>query len=256
MASNRSKISRVLAIAGLVGVALIGEAAPARGQHTADPYNPYNQEYDSYVYSQFPTSPGLLPNQVILDGRSSIRGANQFQSFMNRTDTFGAEDVYGPRRTGPGVPYYSAYRRYDRDYDRYYQPNTSSNRAYFRDQQARQQKYLDYLKERDPKRRVQLYREYSQANLRASRDLSSRRATVGHPGSSESAGDELGEAPVQRPRSTAPGSASLLGRRPRRPASGSGATPSSTTRARIPNPSEVLRRSREAGGTESSAPSR
>jgi len=243
MGLSHPKVSRAMAIAGLVGLAALG-GGRAQAQHTADPYNPYNQEYESYIFSQYPTVPGAVPNQSILEGRSGTRSANQFQGFVNGMDTLGAEDVYGPRRTGPGVAYYSAYRRYDRDYDRYYEANRSSNQTYYEDQKARNEKYLAFLKERDPRRRAQLFREYTQSSRRATRDLNASRATLTRSGSATRTGTATTPETKPRPKSTAPESAAILGRpTARRAATAPGLNPS--TRTRIPTPSEVLRRSRE-----------
>jgi hypothetical protein len=240
MALSRPKVFRALAVAG---VAVLAATRPAGAQHTADPYKPYNQEYESFVMPQYPVFPGIVPNQGVLDGQGGARGANQFQSFLNSMESFSAEDAYGPRRTGPGVPYYSAYRRYDRDYE----PNRLTNENYARDQLKRQETYLAYLRERDPKRRAELYREYTQANLRATRNLSATRRSLSQ---ATSAARSRTEAAPTRPRSTAPDSASVLNRTPRAPRTAAPRdrttpAPSTTTPRRAATPSEILRRSRE-----------
>lgn len=250
MVWKHSQVARVLTFGGLLGVASLCGTCRAFGQeHTGDPYKPYNQEYESYAYPQYPIVPGVVPNQNVLEGRSGTRSANQFQNYVGGLDTVGAEDVYGPRRSGPGVPYYSAYRRYDRDYNRFYQPNQQSDQNFYQDQQARHDKYLAYLRERDPKRRVQLYREYSQTTLRASRDLNATRSNFTR---ASAAAKNAESAPTARSWPAAPGLGSTGARSATGAATRSGlASPSSPGRSRVPTPSEILRRSRETDSLKS-----
>ena len=54
--------------------------------HTPDPYNivgEYNNQYEPYMYADYPTTPGMQPNQARLEGRSGTRNANSFQSFLD-----------------------------------------------------------------------------------------------------------------------------------------------------------------------------
>lgn len=248
MALDRPKVFRSLAVAGLLGFATLGPADRAPAQdHTPDPYRPYNSGYDQFIYPTYPNGVGLVPNQNVLEGRSGFGRANRFQDYLDGGDSgLGGDLSVGGRRTGPGVPYYSSYRRYDRDYDRVYQPNQTSDQDYYRDQQARHDKYLEYLRERDPKRRAQLYREYTRDSQKASRDLSAPRGTLSRSGASNSSAPRSTTAPGLGRGSSAPG----LGRNPA-PATGSGpATPRAGILARpsaggAPPPSATLRRSEE-----------
>jgi len=178
MFPDHPKVSRLLSLSGLLGLSFFAWPPLATAQdHTADPYKPYNSAYESYVYPSYPTN-GLMPNQSVLEGRAGGYGrANRFQDYMEGgEDDFG----FGRSRSGAGVPYYSAYRqfdRYGRDYDRGTQ-GASGDRAYHEDQQARQEKYLEYLRERDPKKRAELYREYTSESRKAARDLSNTRGSL------------------------------------------------------------------------------
>lgn len=171
--------SRHLASAALLFLANLGWAGQSLAQdHTADPYKPYNQQYEQFVYPTYPGGYGLSPNQGVLEGRSGYSGANQFQRFLDAEGEAGFDVSGGRRRSGPGVPYYSAYRQYDREYDRVYQPNKASDQSYYEDKQARHEKYLAYLKERDPKKRAELYREYTSNARKVTRDLAGPRRTA------------------------------------------------------------------------------
>lgn len=280
MALDRPKVFRPFALAGLLGLAAIGSAPRAMAQdHTPDPYKPYNAAYDSFVYPTYPNSYGLVPNQGILQGRAGYSGANRFQDFIDGGDY--GDAPFSPRRTGPGVPYYSAYRRYDRDYDRVYQPNKDVDETYYKDQQARHDKYLEYLREKDPRRRAELLREYTQQSQRVARDLAGSRNSLSRAGSGSSSASRTPAAPGQGRGTSAAGT----GRNPltgadRTPQTGAGRNPltgaertplgstgRSTTRGSSPTsprsslfpsrstrpatPSDILRRSNEEFGTPS-----
>lgn len=213
--------------ATLLAFASMGWAAWTHAQdHTADPYKPYNQQYEQFVYPTYPSGIGLTPNQGVLEGQGGLRRANQFQRFLDLEEDRGDELSPMRRRTGPGIPYYSAYRQYDREYDRIYQANRKSDEAFYQEKRARHDKYLAYLKERDPRRRAELYREYTSEARRATRELEARRQ-----GSTRRAPASGASATEARRRGSAPDRSNL----------------SSGTRARDaansaqPKPSEVLR---------------
>ena len=76
LGSVKQVLPALLVVAGLAASA----EALAQG-FGPDPYRPYNNQYDSFVY---PVAPGPLDygqNQSPL--RSGIRGANQFENYMN-----------------------------------------------------------------------------------------------------------------------------------------------------------------------------
>ena len=156
-------------------------AGAARAQHTPDPYNivgEYNSQYEPYMYAELPDRPRhRSPNQGRLDGRSGVRNANSFQNFL---DSDGDEPGDFGRSAaapavGPGTPYYRAYRRFDQEFQRTYRPNEAADRSYYNDQEKRNDKYFQALREPDPRKRSQLLRDYNLDNMRAARDLSSGR---------------------------------------------------------------------------------
>jgi hypothetical protein len=125
----------------------------------------------------------VIPNQAALSGRTGVLRANQFQNYLNDLegmDRFSTEqhDVLSTRSgSRPGAPHYRANRRFEAPSPRLAQPNPyeDADRAYMRDRQARDEKYFEYLRETDPRKKAQLYREYTQENLRAARDLAQPR---------------------------------------------------------------------------------
>ena len=125
------------------------------------------------------------------------------------------------RQSGPGTPYYRAYRRFDQEFHRTYRPNEAADRSYYDDQEKRNDKYFQALREPDPRKRSQLLREYNLDNMRAARDLSSQARTTREPPDRFTPGvgvrsdpeDETDE-PLQDPRGSDPRSAPAA-RRPR-----------------------------------------
>jgi hypothetical protein len=184
MARRCPKLSRHTAVLGLGVLVILGSARSVRAQgHTPDPYNgvgEYNIGYRDYLDATYPNGFGVSPNQGVLSVSSGVARANQFQSYIESLEGLeqgpAEHEVPSTRGVGPGVPYYRANRRYDKQlFNRTYRPNEWADQAFLRDRQARDQKYVEYLRETDPKRRAQLYREYSQENLRAARDLAQPR---------------------------------------------------------------------------------
>ena len=157
----------------------LGGTAWAQG-HTPDPYNivgEYNRQYEPYMYATVPNEPGVLPNQERLDARSGIRNANRFQSFLE-SDGEDVDDLgrFTPSRlAGPGVPYYRANRKFDREFQRNYRPNKDADQSFYKSQQQRNEKYFQALAEPDARKRARLLREYNLENLRAARTLSGNR---------------------------------------------------------------------------------
>jgi len=166
-----SRKSSVLAMSLLI----IPAVAPRAGaQHTPDPYNivgEYNLGYQDSMYAAYPNGIGFSPNQGVLQGqsRSGVARANQFQSYLDGLE--GRSDTSLGRGRGGIEPYYRAHRQYDDVFNRIYSPNEAADKTYYADQEQRTKKYLEYLKESDPKKRAQLYREYNKESLRAARDF-------------------------------------------------------------------------------------
>jgi hypothetical protein len=152
---------------------LVGLAAPgqARAQGFGpDPFRPYNSQYDPFVY---PVAPGPLDygqNQGLT--RAGIRGANQFENYMNSLQGTG-----GPRAPAGGIgsPYYRGANRVNEREGMNYQPNRDVDARFESNQEMVSDLYFKYLREKDPKKRADLFRQYSQARNRIGRDLASPR---------------------------------------------------------------------------------
>jgi hypothetical protein len=173
-----------VAVVGMTVLTILGLTAGARAQHTPDPYNivgEYNVGYEDSMYPTYPNGAGFSPNQGILQGARPSR-ANTFQSYLDSLDG-GSDALFGASfrsRGGAGVPYYRAHKEFDDAFDRVYTPNAAPDQAFRADQAARTKLYVEYLKEADPKKRAQLYRQYNQQSLRTARDsgAGSARATL------------------------------------------------------------------------------
>jgi hypothetical protein len=165
-------------VIGLALLAAAGLTPRAHAQHTPDPYNivgEYNLGYENSMYATYPNGAGYTPNQGILQGRSGVSRSNQFQNYIDGLMGFGTgpEDFgFGASRGGGGFaqPYYRAHRQFDEAFDRIYTPNAGSDQTFRREQEQRTKLYLEYLKESDPKKRAQLFRDYNQQSLRLARD--------------------------------------------------------------------------------------
>jgi hypothetical protein len=169
----------VLALALAAGVWLA--ASPVYGQLTPDPYNivgEFNSQYEPFMFAREPNADSMIPNQSRFRSRAGFRGANRFQSYLNDTDSLDGESDPGAnyRRSGAGTRYFDAFRRYDDGFGRVYRPNEKADQSFYSDLDERNQKYFEARKEKDPRKRAQLLREYNLEKLRASRSLSSSRS--------------------------------------------------------------------------------
>ena len=241
-------------------------ASTARGQgfgFSADPYQPYNFQYAPFITPIFPgpLDYGNRPGQ-------GIRGANQFEAYLNSLQTSAASARAGSETVG--VPYYQPNRAYDRDFGRIYQPNKAADQRFETVQASLNQLYFEYLREKDPKKRAAIFRAYSRAQNRARRELASPRGMLGaqpatrstprqgrapSPESTTGARDRdllatpppaIGETTRSRTRSTRSSASSLLGPAPSplrssRGSIGPGGATSSPDLDRL-TPSQVLDR--------------
>jgi hypothetical protein len=226
---------------GAVMLALLGLAGTTRAQGFGpDPYLPFNSQYTPFVY---PIAPGPFDygyNQAPTNG---IRGANQFENFRRSLEG-------GPRATsrggGAGTPYYQANRNYDQEFGRLYRPNQEADAKFQSTQEQVTELYFKFLREKDPKRRQQLFRDLNRARGRADRALAaggpnnSRRPAQATRRATSAAADRASTSEEDRELSTGP--PALPGARTRTRASrldsGSGSTdgppplPGSRTRSR------------------------
>jgi hypothetical protein len=154
---------------------LLAIVGPAQAQGFGpDPFRPYNSQFVPFVY---PVAPGPFDagqNQG-LPGVNGIRGANQFNRYL--------DELQGIGRRAPGrfQPYYQANRIYDQEFGRSYRPNREADAQFETDQQRITNLYFRYLREKDPKKRAELFRQYNEARGQMGRELagSSRSARRG-----------------------------------------------------------------------------
>jgi hypothetical protein len=172
------------AFALLVHLVWLGAAPACRAQGFGpDPFQPYNSQYIPFVY---PVAPGPTDFGYNRGGVNGIRGANQFMDYLNSLQGPGLGAGTGGggagSRGGIGTPYFQANRAYDREYDRIYRPNKEADAKYESDQGKYTQLYFEYLREKDPKRRMELFRDYTRARRQAEQDLVAPRATAARAG--------------------------------------------------------------------------
>jgi hypothetical protein len=171
--SIRLRVSGQLLL-GCVLVGLWGTTGGAQG-FGPDPFQPYNSDYSQYVWPIAPTNDYGYNSQAL----RGLRGANQFQSYMNSIQ---GQGTARSGRGGAGTPYYRANREYDRDFGRVYQPNEKADKRFDEYREKSTDLYFKYLRQTDPRKRAQLLREYNRARSESDRALSSSRANAGSGG--------------------------------------------------------------------------
>lgn len=168
-------------------LAALGVPAVAAAQGFGpDPYRPYNNQYDSFVY---PVAPGPLDyGQNQSPVRNGIRGANQFDRYMDSllNNGSGTASTRGPAGGRVGTPYYRGANRAVEREGANYQLNNGADARFESNQEMLTDLYFKYLRERDPKKRADLFRQYSLARNRADRDLASPRASGSRSGTRKS----------------------------------------------------------------------
>jgi hypothetical protein len=154
----------------LVLATAVAPNAFAQPSFGPDPFRPYLNQYDPYVYPMGPASPMAGGGEGMI--RPGFRSANQFQDYL--------EGLSGPGRlttdrAGIGMPYYrsSVDGTWGGSGSRDYQPNVRSTPTFEQTQRRVTDRYFAYFSERDPKTRAVLLKEYRQARRDASRVLSS-----------------------------------------------------------------------------------
>lgn len=174
----RTRVAPALLV--LAGVSL-GPVAAARAQgFGADPFRPYNSQYDPYVFG---VAPGALDaGSNITINRQGVRNANQFSDVM--------EGLNNSNR------YDRAYRAHDEERKRVYRPNAAADKNFDSRRAKASDIYFEYLYERDPGKRAALFKEYNQARSAVARGLA---ADPGARGARRSrAADALPPAPEGR----------------------------------------------------------
>ncbi len=132
----------------LVLAAAVAPTAWAQPSFGPDPFRPYLNRYDPYVYPMGPASPIAGGSEMML--RQGNRGANQFQSYLDGISGPGRDTT---DRAGIGMPYYrsSVNPSWGGSRFRDYQPNARTTPTFEQTQRQVTDKYFAYFSERDPK---------------------------------------------------------------------------------------------------------
>jgi len=150
------RIRASLLPAALVVVGATPDSAKAQG-FGPDPFRPYNSQYDPYVFGVAPGTLDPVGNPTL--NRAGVRNANQFQGFLDQIEE--RDNRYD-----------RANRSYDREYNRLYRPNKEADARFDARRNEVSDVYFRYLREKDPRKRAELFKEYTQAQKGLSRRLS------------------------------------------------------------------------------------
>jgi len=171
----------------------------AQGGFGPDPYRPFNQQYDAFVYPVAPGQGDVVPNEGAMNRFGTSR-SNQFQDYM--------------RSLGENGGTYRSQRRLDpKDFrEQQYQPNrkVDEQSGFYEKQDVVSQAYFAYIRERDPKKRAELLKEYQKERSKPAKSFApsaKRRSAkiedgLGADGSSAASGRTARPAPA-RPRALA-----------------------------------------------------
>jgi hypothetical protein len=192
-------------------------AAPREGefrrrtpQTTSTPRGLYDDDYE--LGARLPSMPALGEFRRRVPESTSSRFAPDFRGYMRASGSEPNDDdpIGAKERTESRLPYDFANGRDD---EPGFRPDRAGSRFSEAERGARQDSYVQYLKERDPARRAQLYREYlgtkskSTGDRPAPRDPSefSRNASASQP--SFGFGFDRGRSITEResPSSSSPG---------------------------------------------------
>jgi hypothetical protein len=171
MVSSRNRWLRSL-LAGL-GILAAPVGASTVWAQPIDPFRPFNSQYDAYRYPIGPATPeGGQSAPMALSG---VRGANQYQDYLNELQGTGGAGV---EHYGIGMPYYRSAvdPSFGRDGSREYRPNRKTDETFERTQALITEKYFAYFTEKDPKKRAELLRNFNRARSQVTRALSARGA--------------------------------------------------------------------------------
>lgn len=165
----RQRYVFVLSLGFLAGA---GQSVFAQG-NAFDPFGNATNPYQPFVYPSAPSNfalPGAARNEMDAERGVGSR-YNQFDRAMN-PDRFSDDSNAARRGNGIGIPYTQAYRQLDRAAGRLDSPNERVDKSYYEGQQERYQRYLEAMREKDPKKRAQLLKEVNSQIAKAGRDTS------------------------------------------------------------------------------------
>ncbi len=262
MGSHRgSWLGSSLLAAILVLVPAAATTVRAQPGFGPDPFWPYNSQYAPYTTPMGPAGPEGGQGGPFY-GRGGLRGANQFQNYLDNLEGPGRNVS---DRSSIGMPYYRS--AVDPSFEtrgrvpRQYTPNSMTSASFDDSQRRVADTYFRYYSERDPSRRASLLKEYRGARRDAALALAGR-------GRSSSRASDAADRPEPAPRRGArTGSALLPGLggtgRSRTPADRFGPPPevpsvggrrSSGSGARRGLPTDVLNRSQAMDRDEGASP--
>jgi hypothetical protein len=201
----------ILAVAGTL---VLGRPADAQ-YATTIPLKPWTADYDSYVYP-------IVPNNAAIPNASRYMqpsgGPNQLNEYYgqisnNMEAAMSTLPADAPDVRGRMVPYTSAFRRFDREFKRVYQPNREVDAKYYQARNKRDELYIQATTASDPRTRTEAMRKLREFDEK-------NQSLVGY--------SRRREGPASR----LPGSASL----PARPSAPAPPPPSSGARVPAPAP--------------------
>jgi hypothetical protein len=147
-----------------------------QAQHTPDPFNivgEYNRQYEPYMYASEPNGSGVFPNQTRLEERTSPRGPNRYQQYLDELDEGNGADAFllpgRARGAGAGMTDAQASRAADLARNRMYRPNAKADKDFYSDQRERDLRYFEALGQSDPAKRAQMLREFRASDSRSAR---------------------------------------------------------------------------------------
>ncbi len=150
-------------------------------------FNPYGnsgyRDYREFTQPMYSNEPSL-PGQARLQGGGLAGGtsrANQFDAYSDSLEARESEagGAASSVRSRPGVPYYRAFRQYDKDYQRVYTPNANADTKFAERLKQRGVDYNRAIEERDPTKRAALLRQLNQTSLDRPLPPPSRNAAKG-----------------------------------------------------------------------------
>ncbi len=165
-----TRLAPIVSVAGLMAAASGDAWAQGFGP---DPFRPYNNQFDPYVYPIGPGGPGAGGSA---GANTPMRGQNQYQDYLNEISGAGRQRS---ERYGIGLPYYrsSVDPQYHRNRNRDYQPNRRTQESFEVAQQVIADKYLAAMSTKDPQKRKALFKDYERARQIQIRAMSARRAS-------------------------------------------------------------------------------
>jgi hypothetical protein len=152
----------------VLGLAAALAGGAARAQYaTSIPFMPWTSQYEEFVYPIVPNNLAI-PNQARFGLAGGMGGGNLTQPWSfdaGGQAPWAVGMAPGNRGAGSGrfAPYNAAFRAYDADFNRIYDPNAEVDAEYYARRDRRESLYLQAVSETDPARRAELLRAYREA---------------------------------------------------------------------------------------------